>query len=176
MKKITLLPILVLAISLLFSSCVKDKGFEINTKVLSFKVDSMSIAGPIEKSANLDYNLNTIASEFDVKAGKYQTFKFKSITFKIIEGDLRFDDIKFIRLNIVANGLSPKEILPDFNIPVGTDKEFTINNMPDIDVLNYIEAGNAVMTFIAETNVNNTKAAVIQAIPVVDVLGISKLL
>ena len=70
MKKITLLPILVLAISLLFSSCVKDKGFEINTKILSFKVDSMSIAGPIEKSANLDYNLNTIASEFDVKAGK----------------------------------------------------------------------------------------------------------
>jgi hypothetical protein len=59
---------------------------------------------------------------------------------------------------------------------VGTDKEFTINNMPDIDVLNYIEAGNAVMTFMAETNVNNTKAAVIQAIPVVDVLGISKLL
>ncbi len=43
-------------------------------------------------------------------------------------------------------------------------------------MLNYIEAGNAVMTFMAETNVNNTKAAVIQAIPVVDVLGISKLL
>ena len=59
---------------------------------------------------------------------------------------------------------------------MGTDKEFTINNMPDVDVLNYIEAGNAMMTFSAETNTNNTKAAVIQAIPVVDVLGISKLL
>ena len=176
MRKITFFTALIVAISLAFSSCSKDKGFEINSKLLTFKVDSMSIAGPIEKTANLDYNLNTMASEFDVKVGKYKTFKFKSITFKITEGDLRFDDIKFIKLNIVANGLSPKEILPDFVIPAGTDKEFTINNMPDIDVLNYIEAGNAVMTFMAETNVNNTKAAVIQAIPVVDVLGISKLL
>jgi hypothetical protein len=176
MKKITLFSLVLLSFSFLFSACKKEKGFEINSEVLTFNVDSMSIAGPITKSANLNYDLNTIASEFDVKVGKYKAFKFKSITFKIKEGDLRFDDIKFIRLNITANGLSAKEILPNIEIPVGTDKEFTVSKMPELDVLNYIEAGNAVITFSAETRVNNTKAAVIQAIPTVDILGLSALL
>ncbi len=47
--------------------------------------------------------------------------------------------------------------------------------MPELDVLNYIEAGDVVMTFAAETRVNHTKAAVIQAVPTVDILGLSKL-
>jgi hypothetical protein len=175
MKKISFFSLLLTVIVLAFSSCSKDKGIEINSELLTFKVDSMSIAGPIEKTASFNYNLNTIASEYDVKVGKYKAFRFKSITFKIVEGDLRFDDIKYIKLNIIANGLSAKEILPSIVIPTGTDKEFTVKSMPDLDVLNYIEAGNTVMTFSAETNTNHTKAAVIQAIPVVDVLGISKL-
>lgn len=175
MRKITFLSGLILAISIAFSSCSKDKGFEINSELLTFNVDSMSIQGPIEKTAKLNYNLNTIANDYDVKVGKYKTFKFKSITFKIIEGGLRFDDIKYIKLNITANGLSAKEILPNIEIPAGTDKEFTVNNMPDINVLDYMEAEDAVITFMAETNTNNTKAAVIQAIPVVDVLGLSKI-
>jgi 5-methylcytosine-specific restriction endonuclease McrBC GTP-binding regulatory subunit McrB len=77
-------------------------------------------------------------------------------------------------LNITANGLSAKEILPSIEIPSGTDKEYTVNNMPDLDVLNYMEAGNVVMTFQAETNTNHTKAATIQVVPTVDVLGLSK--
>lgn len=175
MKKITLLSALIIAISLVFSSCKKEKGFEINSEYLIFNVDSMSIAGPIEKTANLNYNLNTIANDFDMKVNKYKAFKFKSITFKIKEGDLRFDDIKYIKLNITAKGLSAKEILPSIEVPVGTDKEFTVSNMPELDVLNYIEAGDVVMTFAAETRVNHTKAAVIQAVPTVDILGLSKL-
>jgi hypothetical protein len=175
MKKNTFLSLLIIAVSFVFSSCKKEKGFEINSELLTFNVDSMSIAGPIEKTANLNYNLNTIAADYDLKLDKYKAFKFKSITFKIKEGDLRFDDIKFIKLNIIAKGLAIKEILPNIEVPVGTDKEFTVSNMPDIDVLNYIEAGDVVMTFAAETRVNHTKAAVIQAIPTVDVLGLSKI-
>jgi hypothetical protein len=164
-----------MVIIIVFASCTKDKGFEINSELLTFKVDSMTFAGPIEKTANLNYNLSSIATDYDVKVNKYKSFKFKSITFKITEGGLRFDDIKYIKLNITANGLSAKEILPSIVVPPGTDKEFTVNNMPDLDVLDYVDAGNAMITFMAETNTNNTKAAVIQAIPVVDVLGISKL-
>jgi hypothetical protein len=175
MKKITLLSLLIVTVSFLFSSCAKEEGFVINSEVLKFNVDSMSIAGPIEKTANLNYDLDVIANDFDLKVNKYKAFKFKSITFKIIECDLRFDDIKFIKLNITAKGLSAKEILPSIEVPVGTDKEFTVANMPDLDVLNYMEAGNVVITFAAETRVNNTKAAVIQAVPTVDVLGLSKL-
>jgi hypothetical protein len=175
MKKITLLSTLLVAAVLFLASCAKDKGFEINSEVLTFKVDSMSIAGPIEKTANMNYDLKTIASDYDVKVGKYKAFKFKTITFKIIEGDLRFDDIKYIKLSITADGLGAKEILPSIEIPAGTDKEYTVKSMPDIDVLNYMEAGNVVMTFKAETNTNHTKAATIQVIPTVDVLGLSKL-
>jgi hypothetical protein len=175
MRKITFLATIIAAFALLFTSCSKDKGFEINSEKFSFKVDSMSIAGPIEKTANLNYDLKTIASDYDVKVGKYKAFKFKSITFKIIEGDLRFDDIKYIKLNITASGLGAKEILPSIEIPTGTDKEYTVKSMPDLDVLNYMEAGNVVMTFQAETNTNHTKAATIQVIPTVDVLGLSKI-
>lgn len=175
MRKITLLSAVFIAIVVALSSCAKDKGFELNSEYLSFKVDSMSIAGPIEKSAPIKYDLKTIATDYDVKVNKYKAFKFKSITFKIIEGDLRFDDIKYIKLNLTAKGLSAKEILPNIEIPVGTDKEFTVSKMPDLDVLEYMEAGDAVITFMAETNTNHTKAAVIQAIPTVDVLGLSKL-
>jgi hypothetical protein len=175
MKKITLLSTLIAAVMLILTSCAKDKGFEINNEILTFKVDSMSVAGPIEKTANLNYNLNSLADEYKVKVGKYKAFKFKSIKFKITEGDLRFDDIKYIKLNIAAKGLSAKEVLPSIEIPTGTDKEFTVTKMPDLDVLEFIEAGDAVITFMAETNTNHTKAATIQMIPTVDVLGLSKL-
>lgn len=174
MKKITLITTFIFAIIIVISSCSKDKGFEINSKQLIFKVDSMTTAGPIEKTATAKYDVDEIASQFDVKAGKLQSFKFKSIAFKITEGDLRFDDLKFIKVNITANGLSAKEIVAQIDIPSGTNKDFTVTSIPDLDVLQYVEAGDITMTFNAETNKNHTKSATIQATPSVDVVGLAK--
>ena len=173
MRKITFLSAIIASILLAFSSCSKDKGFEINSKQLIFRIDSMPVAGPILKTATAKYDVDELAKQYDVKVGKLQSFKFKSVAFKIIEGDLRFDDFKFIYLSIVANGLNPIEIVSKIDIPIGTDKDFTVTSIPDLDVLKYVEAGDITMTFNTETVVNHTKAAVIQATPSVDVLGLA---
>lgn len=173
MKKNIFFSAVIFSIAMAFSSCSKDKGFEINSKQLNFKVDSLSVAGPIETTATARYDVDEIAKQYDVKVGKLQTFKFKSIAFKITEGDLRFDDFKFIKVSIKANGLSIKEIVAQIDIPVGTDKDFTVASIPDLDVLQYVEAGDITMTFNAQTIKDHTKAAVIQATPSVDVLGLA---
>ena len=49
-----------------------------------------------------------------------------------------------------------------------------MTSIPDLDVLQYVEAGDITMTFNAETNKNHTKAATIQASPSVDVVGLAK--
>lgn len=173
MKKITFMSAVIIAIAVAFTACSKDKGFEINSKQLIFKIDSMSVAGPIEKTATAKYDVDEMAKQYDVKVGKLQSFKFKSIAFKITEGDLRFDDFKFIKVSIIANGLNTKEIVSKIDIPAGTDKDFTVTSIPDLDVLEYVEAGDITMTFNAETVKNHTKAATIQATPSVDVLGLA---
>lgn len=173
MKKITFLSAALIALVFVFSSCSKDKGFEINSKQLIFTIDSMTTAGPIEEIATAKYDVDEIANQYDVKVGKLQSFKFKSIAFKITEGDLRFDDFKFIKVSITANGLTPKEIVAQVDIPAGTDKDFIVTGIPDLDVLQYVEAGDITMTFNTETVKNHTKAGTIQATPSVDVLGLA---
>lgn len=173
MKKNLFFVALMAFIGITILSCSKDKGFEINSKQLVFNIDSLSVAGLVEETATAKYDVDEIAKQYDVKVGKLQSFKFKSIAFKIIEGDLRFDDFKFIKVSISANGLSLKDIVAKVDIPSGTDKEFTVTSIPDVDVLQYVEAGDITMTLNAETIKDHTKAAKIQATPSVDVLGLT---
>jgi hypothetical protein len=173
MRKILVFGTFLSLIAIAITSCSKDKGFVINSKQLIFNIDSMTTAGPIEKTATAKYDVDEIAKQYDVKVGKLQSFKFKSIAFKITEGDLRFDDFKYIKVSISANGLSLKDIVAKIDIPAGTDKEFNVTSIPDVDVLPYVEAGDITMILNAETNKDHTKAAKIQATPSVDVLGLT---
>jgi len=173
MKKLSFYTCILLFIPLIFSACSKEKGFELNSEQLIFNLDAMSVKGPIEKTAVANYDVDAIAGQYDIKVGGLETFKFKSIAFEIIEGDFRFDDLKYIEISITSANLPEKNIVSKIDIPAGTDKQFTVNAIPEIDVLQYAKAGDITMKFKTETTKDSTNAAKIKATPTIDAMGIA---
>lgn len=173
MKKHSIYTYLLLCMTLIFSACSKEKGFELNSEQLVFNIDAMTVQGPIEKTAVANYDVDVIAGQYDIKVGGLKTFKFKSIAFEVIEGDFRFDDLKYIEINITSANLPEKNIVSKIDIPAGTDKQFTVNAIPEIDVLQYAKAGDITMKFKAETTKSSTNAAKIKAIPTIDAMGMA---
>jgi len=171
MKKVILL-FAIIAVTLA-TSCTKEKTIAIDSKQLIFNVDSVPVAGPLKETSVAKYDVDEFAKQNKINLGSFKEFKFKNILFKITAGNLRFDDYKFIKISIKTANKSEKEIVTQVDIPVGTDKEFTVTAIPNVNVLEYAQDGDVTMTFFTETKADHTPEGTITALPSIDALGIT---
>jgi hypothetical protein len=173
MKKFTLIFLFTLAIGSIFSSCEKEDfgTIEVTSEQLIFNIDSVPVAGKYEKTSVGKWDVDEWAAQnkIDLKKG-FKEFKFESCKMVITEGNLKFSDFKYVQVTVLAPGLEKKDMIVRYDIPAGADKEINITNMPDINFVEYAQAGDVTMDFITETSRNNTPKGVVRAYPKVSVL------
>jgi len=173
MKKLTFFLLLTFAIGSFFSSCKKEDfgTIEVTSEQLIFNIDSIPIAGKYEKNSVGKWDVDEWAAQnkIDLKKG-FKKFKFESCKMVITEGNLKFSDFKYVQITVTAPGLSAKEMIQRYEIPPSADKEINITNLPDVNFVEYAQAGDVTMAFITETSKNNTPKGVVRAYPKVSVL------
>jgi hypothetical protein len=172
MKKITLLFLFTIAIGSIFSSCKKEDfgSIEVTSEQLIFNIDSIPLAGPYEKKSIGKWDVDEFAAQnkIDLKKGAKE-FKFESCKMVITEGNLKFGDFKYIQVKVTADGLTAKDMIQRFDIPAGADKEINITNMPNVNFVEYAQAGDVTMELFTETTRNSVPKGVIRAYPKVKV-------